>query len=64
MKLNKYIVNLKKQLENLQETYELVKEESDEDLMVLLEEDYISLDIVKNSATKGVLRDAFFYVVP
>ena len=32
--------DLKKQLENLQETFELVKEEADEDLMILLEEDY------------------------
>lgn len=30
------------QLENLQETYDLVKEESDDDLMMLLEEDYTS----------------------
>ena len=33
--------SLKSQLENLQETYDLVKEEGDEDLMMLLEEEYI-----------------------
>lgn len=33
--------SLKSQIENLQETYDLVKEEGDEDLMMLLEEEYI-----------------------